>query len=76
MTGWRLGYLAAPLEIAKACDMRIQSQFTSATAQSPNAVPSRLCAESLILPERWWQYLRERRAFIYNALKAIPGPVK
>lgn len=30
MTGWRLGYIAAPLEIAKACD-KMQGQFTSAT---------------------------------------------
>ena len=31
MTGWRLGYIAAPLEIAKACD-KLQSQFTSGTS--------------------------------------------
>ena len=30
MTGWRLGYLAAPVEIAKACE-KLQGQFTSAT---------------------------------------------
>lgn len=30
MTGWRLGYIAAPLEIAKAAD-KLQGQFTSAT---------------------------------------------
>lgn len=30
MTGWRLGYLAAPDEIAKAC-IKMQGQFTSAT---------------------------------------------
>jgi len=30
MTGWRLGYLAAPLWIAKACD-KLQGQMTSAT---------------------------------------------
>ncbi len=30
MTGWRVGYLAAPLQIAKACE-KIQGQFTSAT---------------------------------------------
>jgi aspartate aminotransferase len=30
MTGWRLGYLAAPLAIAKACD-KLQGQMTSAT---------------------------------------------
>lgn len=31
MTGWRLGYLAAPLAIAKACD-KLQGQMTSATS--------------------------------------------
>ncbi len=30
MTGWRVGYLAASIEIAKACD-KLQGQFTSAT---------------------------------------------
>jgi aspartate aminotransferase len=30
MTGWRLGYIAAPLEVAKAAD-KLQGQFTSAT---------------------------------------------
>jgi len=29
MTGWRLGYIAAPVEIAKACE-KLQGQFTSA----------------------------------------------
>ena len=31
MTGWRLGYLAAPLAIAQACE-KIQAQYTSATS--------------------------------------------
>jgi aspartate aminotransferase len=30
MTGWRLGFIAAPVEIAKACD-KLQGQFTSGT---------------------------------------------
>ena len=30
MTGWRLGYIAAPVEVAKAAD-KLQGQFTSAT---------------------------------------------
>ena len=30
MTGWRLGYIAAPLNISKACE-KIQGQFTSGT---------------------------------------------
>lgn len=36
MTGWRLGYIAAPVVIAKACD-KIQGQFTSGT----NAIAQR-----------------------------------
>ena len=31
MTGWRLGYIAAPVEIAKACE-KLQGQFTSGTS--------------------------------------------
>jgi aspartate aminotransferase len=31
MTGWRLGFIAAPVEIAKACE-KIQGQFTSGTS--------------------------------------------
>ncbi len=31
MTGWRIGYIGAPLEIAKACS-KIQGQFTSGTS--------------------------------------------
>ncbi|HMD00325.1 MAG TPA: pyridoxal phosphate-dependent aminotransferase [Ferruginibacter sp.] len=42
MTGWRLGYLAAPLEIAKACD-KVQGQFTSGT----NAVTQRAAIAAL-----------------------------
>ncbi len=42
MTGWRLGYLAAPLEIAKACD-KIQGQFTSGT----NAITQRAAIAAL-----------------------------
>ena len=42
MTGWRLGYLAASLEIAKACD-KIQGQFTSGA----NAVTQRAAVAAL-----------------------------
>ncbi|HMH33021.1 MAG TPA: pyridoxal phosphate-dependent aminotransferase [Puia sp.] len=31
MTGWRLGYIAAPVEVAKACE-KLQGQFTSGTS--------------------------------------------
>lgn len=42
MTGWRLGYLAAPVEVAKACE-KLQGQFTSGT----NAVTQRAAITAL-----------------------------
>ena len=42
MTGWRLGYIAAPAPIAKACD-KIQGQFTSGA----NAITQRAAIAAL-----------------------------
>ena len=42
MTGWRLGYIAAPVAVAKACD-KVQGQFTS----GPNAVTQRAAIAAL-----------------------------
>jgi aspartate aminotransferase len=44
MTGWRLGFMAAPVEIAKACE-KLQGQFTSgATAVTQRAAITALTA--------------------------------
>lgn len=45
MTGWRLGYIAAPKEIAKACE-KLQGQFTSGT----NAIAQRAAIVALNSP--------------------------
>lgn len=45
MTGWRLGYMAAPPEIAKACE-KLQGQFTSGT----NAITQRAAITALTGP--------------------------
>jgi aspartate aminotransferase len=42
MTGWRLGFMAAPVDIAKACD-KLQGQFTSGA----NAVTQRAAITAL-----------------------------
>jgi aspartate aminotransferase len=42
MTGWRLGYIAAPVEIARACE-KIQGQFTSGA----NAIAQRAAIAAL-----------------------------
>jgi aspartate aminotransferase len=43
MTGWRLGYIAAPVEVAKACE-KLQGQFTSAT----NSITQKAAVTALI----------------------------
>ena len=45
MTGWRLGYIAAPVEIAKACE-KLQGQITSGT----NAITQRAAITALTSP--------------------------
>ncbi|HEY1114957.1 MAG TPA: pyridoxal phosphate-dependent aminotransferase [Chitinophagaceae bacterium] len=45
MTGWRLGYMAAPKEIARACE-KLQGQFTSGT----NAIAQRAAITALTAP--------------------------
>lgn len=72
MTGWRLGYLAAPLEIAKASDM-IQSQFTSATCSITQRCAITALKGPLDTSKEMVAAFRERRAFIFKALQDIPG---
>ncbi|MBV8252522.1 MAG: pyridoxal phosphate-dependent aminotransferase [Chitinophaga sp.] len=72
MTGWRLGYLAAPLEIAKACD-KIQSQFTSATCSITQKAAVTALTGSLDSAHEMVAEFKKRREYIHEALKAIPG---
>ena len=74
MTGWRLGYIAAPVEIAKACD-KIQGQFTS----GPNSIAQRAAITALLgdLKPTHDMVLKfkERRDKVVQLLKEIPGVV-
>ncbi|MFB6453629.1 pyridoxal phosphate-dependent aminotransferase [Chitinophaga sp. Hz27] len=72
MTGWRLGYLAAPLEIAKACD-KIQSQFTSATCSITQRAAITALRGDLTTVDEMVAEFRKRREYIHEALKGIPG---
>jgi aspartate aminotransferase len=73
MTGWRLGYLAAPLVIAKACE-KIQGQFTSGTsAITQSAVCAALTTGSAAPEvESMRQEFKKRRDCFYQCLKEIP----
>ncbi|WPP47958.1 pyridoxal phosphate-dependent aminotransferase [Catalinimonas niigatensis] len=72
MTGWRLGYIAAPLEIAKACG-KIQGQFTSGT----NSIAQRAALAALkgdMKPtEEMGKAYHRRRDLVLEKLKEVPG---
>ncbi|MDZ7291279.1 MAG: pyridoxal phosphate-dependent aminotransferase [candidate division KSB1 bacterium] len=72
MTGWRLGYAAAPVAMAKAMD-KIQSHTTSnacSISQEAGRAALRVNPDRL---ERMRQQFDERRRFVYNALSKMPG---
>jgi aspartate aminotransferase len=74
MTGWRIGYIAAPLEIAKACD-KLQGQFTSGASSIAQRAALKAIATSPDTPElkEMKQAFRERRDLLLNILGDIPG---
>jgi aspartate aminotransferase len=72
MTGWRLGYMAAPKFIADACD-KLQSQFTSGT----NSIAQRAAMAAVSAPPSSVKYMVDefanRRQLMFNLLSEIPG---
>ncbi len=72
MTGWRLGYLAASAEVAKACE-KLQGQFTSGT----NAVTQRAAITALTGSlEPTYAMVKEferRKARVMELVKDIKG---
>ncbi len=72
MTGWRLGYIAADEEIAKACE-KIQGQFTSATCSiTQKAAVVALTTDLKPSLEMTKEFTR-RRARVMELVKDIPG---
>lgn len=72
MTGWRLGYMAAPSDLVKACD-KLQSQFTSgANSIAQRAAITALMAD-LTPSFDMVKAFKERKEFIIPALQAIEG---
>lgn len=72
MTGYRLGYIGAPLEIAKACS-KLQGQYTSGTC----SIGQRAALEAVSADPSEIKFMidafAERRMLVYNLLKEIPG---
>jgi aspartate aminotransferase len=72
MTGWRLGYMAAPADLVKACD-KLQAQFTSGA----NSIAQRAAITALLADLTpsfdMVAAFKERKEYIIPALAAIPG---
>jgi aspartate aminotransferase len=72
MTGWRLGWCAAPEPIAKAIDA-VQSHSTSnPTSFAQKGAVAALTGSQEHLP-KWLAEFSKRRTFAFNKLNAIPG---
>lgn len=77
MTGWRLGYCVAPIEIAKACD-KIQGQVTSgACSISQKAAVAALNTDPSTSDElqHMVNVFKQRKELFYKLLNEIPGLV-
>ena len=72
MTGWRLGYIACNVDIAKACE-KLQGQFTSATCSiAQKAAVAALTSDLSPSFEMTKEFVR-RRARVLELIKDIPG---
>lgn len=72
MTGWRVGYIGAPKEIADACN-KIQGQFTSGTNSiAQRATIAAVNADPAILKDMVKAF-ESRRELVLNALNDMPG---
>lgn len=77
MTGWRIGYIAAPQYIANACS-KIQGQTTSGCSTISQAAAleaMKLNPKNSIEIKTMIATFQERRELLYNLLKEIPGMI-
>ena len=72
MTGWRIGYMAANQEIARAC-AKMQGQFTSAAS----GISQKAAQAALEADPQSVRYMldafRQRRQLMIDGLRSIPG---
>lgn len=72
MTGWRVGYIAAPKWIADGCN-KVQGQITSANCSiAQRAALAAITGDIKPTNDMVAEY-KKRRDIVYDLLKAIPG---
>lgn len=71
MTGWRIGYAAAPVAVAKAMTA-VQSHVTS----NPTSIAQRAALAALAGPQDWIRAVRDdyaqRRVVLFDGVSALP----
>ena len=72
MTGWRIGYIGAPLWIAKACN-KLQGQFTSGVCSIAQRAALAAIQSKSDSRERMRQAFLRRRDLICSLLKDVNG---
>lgn len=72
MTGWRVGYIAAPKWIADGCN-KVQGQITSANCSIAQRAALAAVTGDIEPTNKMVAEYRQRRDIVYNLLKEIPG---
>lgn len=72
MTGWRVGYIAAPKWIADGCN-KVQGQITSANCSIAQRAALAAITGDITPTTKMVEEYRKRRDIVYNLLKEIPG---
>ncbi len=72
MTGWRVGYIGAPLWLAKAAN-KIQGQLTSANCSIAQRAAYTALTEASDSTDKMAEAYHKRRTLVYDLLKEIPG---
>lgn len=72
MTGWRIGWIAAPLWITQACN-KLQGQYTSGPCSIAQKAAEAAYTEDQTCVENMRIAFERRRDLIYNLIKPIQG---
>lgn len=72
MTGWRVGYIAAPKWVADGCN-KVQGQITSANCSIAQRAALAAIAGDIGPTKNMVLEYHKRRDIVYNLLKDIPG---
>ncbi len=72
MTGWRVGYIAAPKWVADGCN-KVQGQLTSANCSISQRGALAAITGDLVPTKKMVDQYHKRRDIVYNLLKDMPG---